>query len=186
MYSVDRIEAASLLGMSTRTIDRYIRSGKIRSKKVGKKVFLHDEDIKIIQNGGIQEDYIVIGADGEVAPTVADHSFTRRPVVVDYKDLFEEAQRSINRKDDLIRELSYRVGQAEAELKNSISMIEYKKATLLLESSNKKNEEEKKALEGAIESLEDRVIKGNSVNIILFAALMLLLIISIGFWVVNL
>ena len=37
-YTIDREEGAELLGMSTRTVDRYIRAGKIRSKKMGKKV----------------------------------------------------------------------------------------------------------------------------------------------------
>lgn len=50
-YTVDRYEAAKLLNCSTRTIDRYVHSGKLRSKRVGKKIYIHDEDIHIIKNG---------------------------------------------------------------------------------------------------------------------------------------
>lgn len=62
-YTIDRYEGATILDCSTRTVDRYISAGKIRSKRIGKKVFLHDEDIRIIQNGGIQENYIVLDSE---------------------------------------------------------------------------------------------------------------------------
>lgn len=45
MYQVTREEASSMLNLSTRSIDRYIRSGKLRSKKEGKIVYIHQEDI---------------------------------------------------------------------------------------------------------------------------------------------
>lgn len=72
---------------STRTIDRHISAGKIRSKRIGKKVFLHDEDVRILQNGGIQEDYIVLDSEGQLV-SHEESSFTRRPVMVDYKNSF--------------------------------------------------------------------------------------------------
>ena len=46
MFTIDREDGARMLEVSTRTIDRYIRSGKIRAKKRGKKVFLHEEDVR--------------------------------------------------------------------------------------------------------------------------------------------
>lgn len=44
-YDLDRIQVAELLSTSTRTIDRHIRSGRIRTRRVGKKVLLHREDV---------------------------------------------------------------------------------------------------------------------------------------------
>lgn len=60
IYSIGREDAAAQLGMSTRTIDRYIRKGKIRSRKVGKLVMLHKDDVDVLLNGGIQKDYEII------------------------------------------------------------------------------------------------------------------------------
>jgi excisionase family DNA binding protein len=40
MYKYTRQEAAELLGISTRSVDRYIKAGKLRSKKDGKIVYL--------------------------------------------------------------------------------------------------------------------------------------------------
>lgn len=59
-YSLDREQAATLLGVSTRSIDRYIKSQKIRSRKLGKKLYLHTEDIQRLRSGGIQEDFVVM------------------------------------------------------------------------------------------------------------------------------
>lgn len=182
-YTIDRYEGAKILGCSTRTIDRYISAGKIRSKRVGKKIFLHDEDIRIIQNGGIQEDYIVLDSEGQmVTASHEDSSFTRRPVPVDYKQLFDDAQKSIERKDTLIQELSYRAGQAEAELKNSISMIEYKKATMLLESSKMHSEEEKKILDKKIEEITTNLEQKSTINIILMILVSILLLVAVILW----
>ena len=45
-FTLDRYEAAKDLEISTRTLDRYVKAGKIRSKRVGKKVFLLEADIE--------------------------------------------------------------------------------------------------------------------------------------------
>lgn len=186
-YTVDRYEGAKILNCSTRTIDRYIRAGKLRSKRIGKKVFLHDEDIRIIENGGIQEDYIMLDSDGQVMATVEDtSSFTRRPIMVDYKQLFDDAQKSIERKDTLIQELSYRAGQAEAELKNSIPLIEYKKATMLLESSKKHTEEERRVLDKKLVDMEVVIDKKNSLNVVLITLVCFLFLLSVVLWFFSL
>ena len=182
-YTIDRYEGAKILGCSTRTIDRYISAWKLRSKRVGKKVFLHTEDIRIIQNGGIQEDYIVLDADGN--SLVASHeesSFTRRPIMVDYKQLFDDAQKSIERKDALIQELSYRAWQAESELKNSISMIEYKKATMLLETSKIYSEAERKDLDQKIGAISLDLEQKNMTNIILMILVSILFVFAVILW----
>ncbi|MDD2916292.1 MAG: hypothetical protein PHH70_00400 [Candidatus Gracilibacteria bacterium] len=181
-YTIDRYEGAKILGCSTRTIDRHISAGKIRSKRVGKKVFLHDEDVQIIKNGGIQEDYIVLGSDGQMVTSHEESNFVRRPVMVDYKQLFDEAQKSIERKDTLIQELSYRAGQAESELKNSISMIEYKKATMLLESSKMHSEEERKNLEEKIGEISQELTQKNITNVLLMILVSVLFVVAVILW----
>jgi len=44
-YNVTREHAAKLLGVSTRTIDRYVKSGKLSYKKVANKVLLAKEEV---------------------------------------------------------------------------------------------------------------------------------------------
>lgn len=54
-YVLDREQAAEILLVSTRTVDRYVRSGKIRSRRIGKKIYLHDDDVRRLSQGGFQE-----------------------------------------------------------------------------------------------------------------------------------
>ena len=45
MYKLTREEASNLLNISTRSIDRYIRSWKLRAKKDWKIVYIHQDDV---------------------------------------------------------------------------------------------------------------------------------------------
>jgi excisionase family DNA binding protein len=49
VYTVTRESAAKILGVSTRTIDRYIKSGKMSYKKVANKVLLAKEEVAEMQ-----------------------------------------------------------------------------------------------------------------------------------------
>jgi predicted site-specific integrase-resolvase len=48
-FTVTREQAALDLGISTRTIDRYIRSGKLSYKKIANKILLNDHDISLLK-----------------------------------------------------------------------------------------------------------------------------------------
>jgi len=52
MYTLTRSEAAELINVSTRSIDRYIKAGKIRTKKEGKVIYLHRVDVENLGNTG--------------------------------------------------------------------------------------------------------------------------------------
>ena len=49
-YTVTRNQAASLLWVSTRTIDRYVKSGRLSYKKIANKVILNEEELRVLQN----------------------------------------------------------------------------------------------------------------------------------------
>lgn len=195
-FSLDRYAAADSLAISTRTLDRYVKAGKLRSKKVGKKVFVHDGDLDILKNelgrevddSARQEDVEFVkpkAEDGEIVffeDAKKDTGFRRKPVLVDYQDLFEDAQKRIDEKDRVIRELSYRVGQAEAELKNSVSMIEFKKTSYLLEAAKTKGDEEKAVAVKEVESIAKRLESEKTITAILAVALAILLLGFLGMW----
>lgn len=195
-FTLDRYAAAENLAISTRTLDRYVKAGKLRSKKVGKKVFVHDGDLEILKNelgrevddSARQEDVEFVSPkaeDGEIVffdDVKKDTGFRRKPVLVDYQDLFEDAQKRIDEKDRVIRELSYRVGQAEAELKNSVSMIEFKKTSYLLEAAKTKGDEEKANAMREVEAVTKRLESEKNITAILAFALAILLLGFLGMW----
>ncbi|MFZ4461575.1 MAG: helix-turn-helix domain-containing protein [Patescibacteria group bacterium] len=178
-YTYSREEAADILEISTRTLDRYVKSGKLRTKRKGKKIFIHDEDIVMLQGS---EPELIRATDNVKTEDIvffdempSDTGFRRKPVMVDYRDLYEDAMKRIGEKDRVIQDLSYRAGHAESELKNSISMIEYKKATFLLESAKSKTEEEKKQFEDKITTLTVEAAKSQTVLYVLIVLVLLLL-----------
>jgi type III secretory pathway lipoprotein EscJ len=79
-------------------------------------------------------------------------------------------------KDRIIQDLSYRAGHAESELKNSVSMIEYKKQSFLLESAKAKTEEDIKQVQSESLALKEEAIQTKFVLYILLSLVAILLI----------
>ena len=62
-FTLDRIEAAKRLGVSTRTVDRHIQSNRIRTRRIGKKMFLEEDDVELLRSedpARKADDYVVI------------------------------------------------------------------------------------------------------------------------------
>jgi len=51
VFTLTREDASKMVGVSTRTIDRYIHAGKIRTKRDGKVIMLHKEDVTQVKGG---------------------------------------------------------------------------------------------------------------------------------------
>lgn len=183
MYTIDRDWAAKILNVSTRTIDRYVKSKKIRSQKKWKKVFLNDQDISILVKWWIQESYEIIRNDEDNWSW-----FDIRPIewVTNIDSMYREALMNIEKKDEIIKDLSYRLWKAEIELKNSIPVLEYKKTTFLLESSTKKQEEEKKELTDKVDNLKEKIKNQEFLNIILIIVFTILFLVVLLIWFANL
>jgi hypothetical protein len=99
-----------------------------------------------------------------------------------YIQLYETSQKIIFKKDEIIQDLAYRLGKSESELKNSIPLIQYKKATFLLESAKSKTDEDAVVLSSKIGSLEKELIKRNSAILGLAILFVLVLAFSVVFF----
>lgn len=67
-FTLDREEASRRLGVSTRTIDRHIQADRIRTRRVGKKIFLEEDDVESLRADDparSEEGYVVILQDKE-------------------------------------------------------------------------------------------------------------------------
>lgn len=187
-FTLDRTEAAKKLGVSTRTIDRYIQSGNLRTRRIGKKMFIEENDIEILLNNTDstrrEEDYVVIMNDeDEVSnmPTIISETTISPEVqmaITEFSRIYSDAQNIISQKDNTIKELSYKLGKAETELSNSVNSSEYRQTAFLLESAKNKNNEDTQNFLGRISDLEKEVKKRNSF-IIGLTILFVLLVIAI-------
>jgi hypothetical protein len=156
MYDLTRQEASEILNMSVRSIDRYIKSWKIRAKKDWKIVYLNRGDIhnlvsgekkvaeviipkkqeKIIEEKNENQNNIYSWDDIRAANTkgiIKKSDFDK--ISSTFEKMFNDLRDENKQKDKLIQGLSMRLWKAEEVNKNSIPIIEYKKSQFLLEQS---------------------------------------------------
>lgn len=114
-------------------------------------MFLEDDDIETLRNqdpARREEDYIIIMDEEKkstpkheiVQPRDQSNSLSiaDSAAIKELVRLYEESRNVIVKKDETIQELSYKLGKVEVELKNTIPIVDYNKATFLLESAKAK------------------------------------------------
>ncbi len=135
MYSYTRAEAAEVLAISTRSLDRYVKAGKLRSKKKGKIVYIKNEDVDKMAGKHKSKPQVIVGNTNNKTTTksvATSQDINNSPTLsAIYTDLRKEAKQ----KDELIQNLSIRLGRAEEIAKNSVNLVEFKKSQFLLEES---------------------------------------------------
>jgi predicted nucleic acid-binding Zn-ribbon protein len=96
--------------------------------------------------------------------------------------LYEETRSIISRKDETIQDLSYKLGKTETELRNTIPLVDYNKATFLLESAKTKGTEDAATLSDKIAGLEREIAKRNGAILSLALLFVLVLAFSVVFF----
>lgn len=190
MYNLTRQDVADKLNISTRSVDRYIRSWKLRSKKDWKVVYVNSDDVESIVNSWDYQQEVIVEKKYEssqpanVEPevkTVAKNDENLWSLWTIYKDLKEEIQK----KDQLIQTLAIRVWKAEEIAKNSVSLIDFKKSQYLLEESKQNIDKELSKLEKDKEKLSKDLKYEKNTNIILITFLVVLLIVAVITFIVK-
>lgn len=189
-FSLDRDGASRRLGVSSRTIDRHIQAGRIRTRRIGKKMYLEEDDIEAIRMADParrEEDYTIVESTEErKIPEIVNSSTDiidpkqNNVALAEIVRIYEDARSLIAEKDATIQTLSYKLWKIETELANSIPAMEYKKTTFLLESAKSKSDSDAEILTKKITTLESEVNKRNSALI----TLVILFILVLGFSVI--
>lgn len=172
-YTMLRPDAAELLDISVRTLDRYIKNGRVRTRRQGKHLYLNRQDITILKQGGIQEPVSVLSTHEAKKEGAPESGVSSEHSTGDYAiaTLSPEAIAMIAQKDTLLKELAYRVGVLETELKNSIPLIEHRRATFLLEGARRENETEHNRLMQESQQLKQEVMTTRLWQMVLVSAL---------------
>jgi excisionase family DNA binding protein len=172
---VDRIEASKILKVSTRTVDRYMRSYRIKTKKDGRRVLIKKADIdKIIKDhiGKLVDlddnnlDNILNKENNEIKGSnlaVKDIKIKKISKEEDerlgieqqiYKDLYTETKKELRDKQDRLEAATYRVGQLEAQAKNMVPMLDYNKKDRALQEAYAAMDQRSKQSEDIIQKME--------------------------------
>lgn len=192
MYKLTRQDASELLNMSTRSIDRYIKSWKIRSKKDWKIVYVHEDDINALKDWWSQNQEVIVPEkksnktsyntienDEENIKVVNNSNSTWLAVL---EPIYEDLRNEINKKDIIIQDLSIRLWKAEEIAKNSVSISEFKKSQFLLEESKWFLSKEVDDLKHTSIKLQKELKYEKSTNNMLVVFILILLTISVIIW----
>ncbi len=141
-FSIERKEAATILGVSLRTIDRYIRSGKLTSKKAGYHVYLSRSEVDAIRQENRQSAPVTATVINEQAHELQDmiplfpqeqpqHSAAEALM---YKGLYEHSKKTIDEQQVQLQAMHYKLGTLEVQLASTIPLLTF-------ESEKQKTEE---------------------------------------------
>lgn len=189
MYTITRESAAQSLGISTRTIDRYIRNGKLSYKKVANKVLLEKEEVRALQNdfAALHQEF-----DSEVVSSSSMETRSSTPLaasnpqleaIIDQKIekfflVFKEKDKMMEEKNKIIFVLQQRIGELESELKHMVALPDYTK---------EKQEAilEKQKLEEKITQLKHSIKNEKSKNLIFIGLSFVFLVVALFIFLKN-
>ncbi|MBF0914043.1 helix-turn-helix domain-containing protein [Candidatus Gracilibacteria bacterium] len=205
MYTYTRQDVAELLGISTRSVDRYIKAGKLRAKKEGKIVYVNNEDVKNLGGTGEVKHEIIDKKEYEESKKEKQQQEEKNIEVVEKKELpkskeievktnfktypldevYYDLRNEIKQKDEVIQDLSIKLGRAEEIVKNSVSMIDFKRSQMLLEDSKTHLGSAISDLKTKNEDLEKKLKYEKTTNWILIITVIVLLTIAGAVWFMN-
>lgn len=184
MYKYTRQEAAEMLNISTRSVDRYIKAGKLRSKKDGKIVYVKWSDVETLMTGGKTTQEVIVpntqkeSVASQSVATKDAHNESSAVLETVYHDLKTE----IKQKDETILNLSQKLGRAEEIAKNSVSLIEFKKSQFLLEESKGYLNKEVDIIKNEKDKLADELKYEKTTNVILIVFVIVLIAMAATVW----
>jgi hypothetical protein len=136
-FTISREEAAKIMGMSTRTLDRYIKGRKLSNKNIAGRIFLNAEEVtdfskkkRSHRNIKYRQPQIQRAIDPQPIPDVfieSDVDIVGKVENRIYRNLYEEVQRDIKGFQQRLEGANYRVGQLETQVKSSVPGVEHQK-----------------------------------------------------------
>ncbi len=184
-YNVTREVAAKWLNISTRTIDRYIKSGKLSYKKIANKVLLAKEEVLALKQEFAtlhQELSTEIINQTSTPATTTNLSNKGMENAIDQKIekfflIFKEKEKMLEEKNKMIFVLQQRVTELETKIQHMVALPDY----------NKEKQEaiiEKQKLEEKIGQLKG-MIKNEKLKNLIFIGLSLIFIVVAGFFMLK-
>ena len=179
-YNLSRHQAAKILWVSTRTLDRYIRKGLLSYRKVWNRVYLSEEEVlKLKESKEFQKEINQV-YDSQVLSwessnlAVKNNLYQIEAILQENFDKFlkllEEKDRIIEEKNRIIFSLQHKLWEIESKFQNMIALPDYtrEKEKLLLE---------KEKLEIENQQLFEKIKKEKVWNLTLLLCLVLVLVI---------
>jgi len=193
MYNLTRQETADKLSISTRSVDRYIKSWKLRSRKEWKIIYIHADDVRNLtwepyENGPkviIEPTKKSYSEQSTVKQTQASQEVATPWSHATLEKIYLDLRSEIKSKDKAIQDLSIRLWQAQEIAKNSVSLVEFKKSQFLLEESKGYLSWENTALKEKAEELGQKLKYEKTTNYLLIGFCVILVLALWLLWFVK-
>jgi len=135
MYNVTREVAAKSLNISTRTIDRYIKNGKLSYKKIANKVLLAKEEVIELKQefAALHQELnteIVNQPNGTHTTSMTNKGDLENSIdqkVEKFFLIFKEKEKMLEEKNKVIFVLQQRVSELESKIQHMVALPDYNK-----------------------------------------------------------
>jgi len=151
-YNIDRKAAGRMLKVSVRTVDRYIKKKVLVAQNIGGRIWLNKDDVLGLANKTVPQTYepqaidtsvdmstdlMAIDATRDTERQKPENLSTQEVRKIEnssdvghlFKKLYEDTKGELREKEERLEIANYRVGQLEAQLKNSVPLLEYHRET---------------------------------------------------------
>ncbi len=178
VYNLDRKSASKILDVSVRTLDRYIKAKKLSTRNVDGRVWLRRDEVEAYSRGGSvggsqsDDNVSMSNVDKTVASEEVDNTVVISPDIHEeingkdrsqstnfddvYKKILLDVKEELRERQERLELANYRVGQLEAQIRNSIPMLEYH---LEKERTERKEKALKEEIEQAKKAINHVIIK---------------------------
>ena len=132
MFDLSRKEASEILKVSTRTLDRYIKSKKVSSKSIAGRIMLNRDEVSGMKK---TRKHRKIRKNSQALPETKKEVFEINNSIDEavkaeekvYQKLYEELKVEVRVFQQRLEGANYRVGQLESEVKASVPLLEHQK-----------------------------------------------------------
>lgn len=177
-YSVSRQQAADMLGVSTRSIDRYVKGWKLSYKKVANKVLLAREEIDVMQ-----ADYELLHQNPLTETVVVKETSLQNSnkvtrvnsglglgSVKEFADILGQKDKALEDKNQMIYALQRKIGEIETKMQHMVALPDHSAEKETLKLDMQKLELEKNDLQESIrrEKLMNTIFLGLALISVIF------------------
>lgn len=188
MYDITRQEASEILNLSTRTIDRYIKSWTFRTEKKWKIVYIHKQDVENLSKQTTWNQEVITNYKPEESKSGVkwdSKEISKKDTQADLGFIFEKLRNEIREKDQEIMTLYGRNVILKHKLEKSIPLEEFNRSQYLLKESNMTIQNE---LSSAKLELDDTKIQLKSevkINYMLIVIAIILILLVLFLWLAS-
>lgn len=134
-FDLSRKEASEILKVSTRTLDRYIKSKKVSSKSIAGRIMLDRVEITSKKKARKHRKVNKSKIKSEALPETKKEVFEINNSIAEaakaeekvYKKLYDEMKVEVRTFQQRLEGANYRVGQLESEVKASVPLLDHQK-----------------------------------------------------------